>query len=403
MAREDARDRNAFMEHCRQVIVERGDSHPLRHVLLDENGDWKGPRTAENQDVPTVQAGHVTTRGFAREFDPRADREGDGFTTPIHDRFALEDPVFNVEFGGRMGEGNTRRGDFNIISREAVDIDGVPVDRRTAEMLERTGELHVPGGVDSLPRSAGWQPPWATDPVDGPPGVEAVVGLGLTAAFGLAEAVAAGAAWLGLTDGVVAAGAVETATVAEGTEVTTGPRIAEEIMEWSRARDALENAVVQDSVRYRVAGATTEAALVEAAEAEAAVAQTQSGQSVMRAGALIAGSAGDIPTPTGDPGKAADPGPSPSSSTDSAGGLPVVPAPAPAVPSDIPPPVAGNAHPDPSVPPHTEGVPHDVPAPVPQIGDFPTPEPPHSPDLPPGRDVPGGQVPPDEVPPNMQA
>lgn len=367
MAREDARDRDAFMEHCRQVILERGDSHPLRHVLLDENGAWKGPRTDANQDVPTVQAGHVTTRGYAREFDPRADREGDGFTTPIHDRFALEDPVLNVDFGGRAGEGNPRRSDFHLISREAVEIDGVPVDRRTAQMLERTGELHVPGGVDGLPRSLGWQPPWATDAEVGSPGVEIAVAVGVIAALGLAEAVAAGAGLLGLAEGAGLSG------LAEGTEIATGPRIAEEVVALSRAGEALaESPIVQAGVRYRVAEQVTEAALAEAALTEAALTEAalteatalegalagSQGQNVMRAGMAIA---------------------------DSAGGVPTHSAPAPAVPPDIPPPDTATPHP------------------VPEPGDFPTPEPSHAPDLPPVHTAPGGQVPQDEVPPTMMA
>lgn len=118
----------AFMEDTRRTIVD-GPDHPLRAVL-DGEGDWLARRA--DADVPTVQAGHLISRHSGRE-----------------ERFALEDSTFN-QLSNHRGETQG-----SVFVKSAVEIAGVAVERRTAEMWQRTG-LVPPGTVAHAPPHPGW-------------------------------------------------------------------------------------------------------------------------------------------------------------------------------------------------------------------------------------------------------
>src|SRR5215472_7722010 len=85
--RNDRADREAFMKWALDKINAGGPDHPLAYLVDQQNHQWIGPRLATNEESPTTQAGHVVTRGYDA------------------DRYALEDPAFNVNFGGQQGEG----------------------------------------------------------------------------------------------------------------------------------------------------------------------------------------------------------------------------------------------------------------------------------------------------------
>lgn len=103
--------------------------HPLR-FLVDDDG-WLSRRA--DADDPTVQAGHLVSRHSGAE-----------------ERFALEDSSYNQVSSNR---GETQG---YIFVKDAVEIGGVPVERRTAEMWERTGLLEA-GTVERAERHDGWR------------------------------------------------------------------------------------------------------------------------------------------------------------------------------------------------------------------------------------------------------
>jgi len=110
----DGRLNRQFMDDSRARIADTPD-HPLRN-LLDGNGDWRA--RSHLSEEPTVQAGHLVSR-HAR----------------FEERFALEDSYYNQQTSW-VAES---RGAIAV--KPAVDIGGVPVELRTAEMWARTGVL----------------------------------------------------------------------------------------------------------------------------------------------------------------------------------------------------------------------------------------------------------------------
>jgi hypothetical protein len=116
------------MDQAREQIATTPD-HPLQK-LLDENGDWRG-RTHLTEE-PTVQAGHLVSRHAGFE-----------------ERFALEDSYYNQQTSW-VAESKGA-----IAVKPAVDIGGVPVELRTAEMWARTGVLD-PAVLAQATAHAGW-------------------------------------------------------------------------------------------------------------------------------------------------------------------------------------------------------------------------------------------------------
>lgn len=117
-----------FMDDARAHIAQTPD-HPLRK-LLDENGNWHG-RTHLSEE-PTVQAGHLASRHAG-----------------VEERFALEDSYYNQQTSW-VAESKGA-----IVVKPAIDIGGVAVERRTAEMWARTGILD-PAVLAQASAHAGW-------------------------------------------------------------------------------------------------------------------------------------------------------------------------------------------------------------------------------------------------------
>jgi hypothetical protein len=104
--------------------------HPLHWLIKKDTGSWWS-RKKYSFD-PTVQAGHLVSRHSGLE-----------------ERFALEDSTFN-QWSSNRGESQGA-----IFIKDAVDIGGIPVERRTAELWERAGKLPA-GTVASAPAHPGW-------------------------------------------------------------------------------------------------------------------------------------------------------------------------------------------------------------------------------------------------------
>jgi hypothetical protein len=105
--------------------------HPLRFLIDPKKKDWLA-RT-HLSELPTVQAGHLTS-----------------FHSGAPEALALEDSFFNQVSnwkGERFGA---------VFEKAAVDIGGIPVEVRTAEMWESLGVIDQ-GTVERAMRSAGWR------------------------------------------------------------------------------------------------------------------------------------------------------------------------------------------------------------------------------------------------------
>jgi hypothetical protein len=108
----------------------RGTDHPLHWLIKKDTGSWWS-RKKYSFD-PSVQAGHLVSRHSGLE-----------------ERFALEDSTYN-QWSSNVGESQGA-----IFVKDAVDIGGIPVERRTAELWERSGKLPA-GTVASAPPHPGW-------------------------------------------------------------------------------------------------------------------------------------------------------------------------------------------------------------------------------------------------------
>ena len=105
--------------------------HPLKDLLYDSKKEnWTS--RADDADEPTVQAGHLVSR--------HAD---------LREYFALEDSSLN-QLSGKRGETQG-----HIFVKTAIDIGGIPVERRTAELWEKQGKLDV-GTVENAQAHPGW-------------------------------------------------------------------------------------------------------------------------------------------------------------------------------------------------------------------------------------------------------
>ena len=92
--------------------------HPLQCLVEKSSGQWH-PNAVGSESKPSVDAGHLTSKW-----------------TGAPPFFALEDSDFNRVFN--KGENKTRHG--VIYEKSAVLIGGVPVERRTAQMLENVAQ-----------------------------------------------------------------------------------------------------------------------------------------------------------------------------------------------------------------------------------------------------------------------
>jgi hypothetical protein len=126
----DKRLRGAFKDWALKKITSTPD-HPLQCLVDDRTGRWY-ENAIGFPNEPAVDSGHRTSKW-----------------TGAPQCFALEDSDFNRIFN--RGE-NPRQGVF--FQKPAVSIGEVPIDRRTAEMLERTGKLK-PGTVAAAPQVEG--------------------------------------------------------------------------------------------------------------------------------------------------------------------------------------------------------------------------------------------------------
>ena len=108
-----ARDRQDFMQKALAQILADPD-HLLRKLVDPQTKDWWA--RSHLSELPGVQAGHLTSRHSGAP-----------------ERFALEDPFYNQVSNWK---GETQGAIFN---KPAVDIGGVPVERRTADEWRRQG------------------------------------------------------------------------------------------------------------------------------------------------------------------------------------------------------------------------------------------------------------------------
>jgi len=122
-----------FMEEALAKI--KDEKHPLHHLLYDSKREnWTS--RADDADEPTVQAGHLVSRHLVS-------RHG------LRECFALEDSSLN-QLSGQMGETQG-----HIFVKTAIDIKGIPVERRTAELWEKQGKLAA-GTVENAQPHPGW-------------------------------------------------------------------------------------------------------------------------------------------------------------------------------------------------------------------------------------------------------
>ncbi len=123
--------RKRFMDAMLKKIL-ANPKHLLRNLVDPTAGKWKG--TSHLSEEAAVQAGHLVSRHSGEP-----------------ERFALEDAFENQRANWR-GE---KQG--AIFEREAVDIDGVPVEKVTAQLYEEQGVIPK-GTVQKAPVSTGWSP-----------------------------------------------------------------------------------------------------------------------------------------------------------------------------------------------------------------------------------------------------
>ena len=121
--------RAAFMREMLQRILMQ-DKHPLRFLIDPTTRGWKSRHMHSME--PTVQAGHLVSRHSGQP-----------------ERFALEDSTWN-QWSSNRGETQGA-----IFMKSAVDIQGVPVEVRTAMTWEAAGQLD-PGTVKNARPTHGW-------------------------------------------------------------------------------------------------------------------------------------------------------------------------------------------------------------------------------------------------------
>jgi RHS repeat-associated protein len=140
---DSARLRKAFMDWALARILAGcdGQPHPLEFLVDKSTGDWKS-RAKYSLDMPAVQAGHLLTEARREDWN-------DATGGKIPELLAVEDATFN-QWSNNKGE--TQKG---IFFKDAIDICGVPVERRSALEYESAGLLPK-GTVKAASPSAGW-------------------------------------------------------------------------------------------------------------------------------------------------------------------------------------------------------------------------------------------------------
>ena len=114
-----ATSRRAFMRSQLRVILnalDQGKKHPLGFLVDPKTRNWRG--RSHLSEEPSVQAGHLTSRHSGAP-----------------ERFAVEDAFFNQVSNWK---GETQGA---IFMKEAVEIEGVVVEARTAELWVGMGLL----------------------------------------------------------------------------------------------------------------------------------------------------------------------------------------------------------------------------------------------------------------------
>lgn len=133
-------NRKKFMNEQLRII-KNDDSHPLHHLLNSDGDKWIGrdnPRVSEKEIG--VQAGHLTSRH--------------GLQPGELERFAIEDGYLNQSDSyGKPGEWGGA-----IFDKKALDIGGVPIEARTANMYAELGYLDK-DIVKNAPEHPGWTAP----------------------------------------------------------------------------------------------------------------------------------------------------------------------------------------------------------------------------------------------------
>ena len=124
--------------------LRRAPSRRHEDLIGRSEDDMTRPRTGQDVDqMPVyVQAGHLTSLSQLKA-------EAAAGLTPGQERFALQDAWLN-QYDNIAGE---NAGVF--MTRTAVDIGGIPVETRTAQMWEREGYL-PPNTVINAPSHKGW-------------------------------------------------------------------------------------------------------------------------------------------------------------------------------------------------------------------------------------------------------
>lgn len=122
-----------FMDEMRRIIL-ADKNHPLRFLLDPKTGDWLS--RAKYSPFPTVQAGHLKSLW--------------GLGKKELQSLAIEDSTFNQLTSNVAESGNKA-----IVEKSAIQIGGVFVEQRTAEMWKRLGYIKT---VPSKP-STGWIAP----------------------------------------------------------------------------------------------------------------------------------------------------------------------------------------------------------------------------------------------------
>ena len=125
-----------FMKQALKKILADPD-HPLKKLVDYDKKNWRSREKYSH--APTVQAGHqVSLHGLAQ--------------LGLSEQLSLEDSTFN-QWSSNIGETQGC-----IYFKPAIDIGGIPVERRTAEMWQETGVLEnfvlrIPPQPRSLSRS----------------------------------------------------------------------------------------------------------------------------------------------------------------------------------------------------------------------------------------------------------
>lgn len=114
----EAPSRQTFLRRELKKILDNP-NHPLGFLVNRQTGKWYG--TSHLSELPAVQAGHLTSRHSGAP-----------------ERFALEDAFFNQVSNWR---GETQGA---IFFKRAVEIEGVPVETRTAQLWIDLGLLPRP-------------------------------------------------------------------------------------------------------------------------------------------------------------------------------------------------------------------------------------------------------------------